>query len=107
VSKHSPGPWTWTRESVGRHVQRLVDADGRAVFWPVPDPRASAPGGMQSTDINCPNEDNARLLAAAPEMLKLLRRATASAIKAKMGLLCDDAWERDALTLLERFEEKS
>jgi hypothetical protein len=73
VSKHSPGPWKWTRETVGRHVWRLLDAEGRAVFWPVPDPRASAPGGMQSTDINCPNKDNASLIAAAPEMLKLLR----------------------------------
>jgi hypothetical protein len=71
VSKHSPGPWRWWRDPIGG-ARRLLGSDGRAIFWPVPDQNATAPGGMRSTDI-CVDEANARLIAAPPELLEALK----------------------------------
>lgn len=58
MSKHSPGPWSW---GDGRGGEILLDSNGTAVLVEVQ--------GF------CRSEADARLIAAAPKMLALLRIA--------------------------------
>lgn len=55
--KHSPGPWKWDRDSSGY----LIDANDIPV--------------ISGQEWEIPNDADARLIAAAPEMLALLREA--------------------------------
>lgn len=72
MGAHSKGPWRWVRDSVGElKARRLLDANGRAVFWPVRPVRDP----LSSTDIECRSEADARLIALAPEMLDALKEA--------------------------------
>lgn len=59
MAEHSPGPWRWVDHNAVELY--LDDADGKTVlcFW--------------TSEGRVPSEADARLLAAAPEMLKLLR----------------------------------
>lgn len=58
-TKHTPGPWEWTG--------LFIEHDGRAIAQLLPH-------GQK------PNEANARLIAAAPELLEALKRAISSRI---------------------------
>lgn len=63
--KYSPGPWRWVMDKVSG-AMRLLNASGYAVFWPVRD------DNMGSTHIEWRNDADARLIAAAPELLEML-----------------------------------
>lgn len=60
-----PGPWKWWVNLVSG-VRRLVDAEGRAVLWPV------RVAGVATTDLAAADEFTGRLIAAAPELLEAL-----------------------------------
>ncbi len=69
--KHTPGPWAVRRESaIDYRPNCIVSADGGSlVAW--------CAGGGPKRAIMGPEEDaNARLIAAAPDMLTALRTAT-------------------------------
>lgn len=71
VSPHSPGPWKWDvdkRRPWSTPV--LLDANGREVVG------ASGEGVQQDVDVG---DDDARLIAAAPELLAMLKRVLALA----------------------------
>ena len=65
--KHTPGPWYWDDEDAlpwtdydgVEHAPFLVDRNGRYV--------------MAGSDIRIPKEANARLIAAAPDLLEALK----------------------------------
>lgn len=69
--KHSPGPWRWIEEDPNDpdRMPRLVDSDGLDVC-------SFGGGGSYDQFAGTPPDDaDARLIAAAPEMLVLLRKA--------------------------------
>jgi hypothetical protein len=71
MSKHTPGSWTIRREpsSRGRGFHRTVVRDG--FTWPIAEVSTAAGGQV---DIA---EANARLIAAAPELLEALEEMCA------------------------------
>jgi hypothetical protein len=73
MSKHTPGSWTIRREpsSRGRGFHRTVVRDG--FTWPIAEVSTAAGGQV---DIA---EANARLIAAAPELLAALEDIQANA----------------------------
>jgi hypothetical protein len=66
--KHTPGPWYWDDEDAlpwtdydgVEHAPFLVDRNGHYV--------------MSGSDIRIPSEANARLIAAAPDLLEALKK---------------------------------
>lgn len=56
--RHTPGPWTYT----GNVFEAIKDASGEIVVYGL------GPGSINQTDAN------ARLIAAAPELLKALEK---------------------------------
>lgn len=70
MSKHSPGPWIWNNSEPYRAAV-LVAGDGTEV--------CDFGGGIKYEESagTEPNEADARLIAAAPEMLELLREIEA------------------------------
>ena len=83
MSKHSPGPWKWGAESWDN--RRLSAADGSEVLHHDPE--------WMGDNVTPPNR---RLIAAAPEMLELLRevapllRTLARRMPDVVGLTEDD-----------------
>lgn len=76
VETHTPGPWTWrrtpysgdldkSRELVGGNGVIVIDAD---------------PSGGEYGEAIDPESDDARLIAAAPDLLAVARDAEALAI---------------------------
>jgi hypothetical protein len=65
MMKHSPGPWKWERSKGDPEVGMVYDADGNEVT--VGHCGCCFPG-----DEHCTKADG-MLIAAAPEMLELLR----------------------------------
>lgn len=67
-TKHTPGPWKWTRQyrdSLGAHAFSLVDAGGYGIL--------SCDGEANSPQmLGGRGEANARLIAAAPDLLEAL-----------------------------------
>lgn len=69
MSKHSPGPWRWdgeTQDEKGRPVagsRRLLDASG---------------GDLLAGWAELIHDADARLIAAAPELLEALKKAVSS-----------------------------
>ncbi|WKB52989.1 hypothetical protein [Eleftheria terrae] len=63
TTKHTPGPWHWV-EQQGTQMPMLKGANGR-VIMDFGDCERYYP-----TEGNGPDADNARLIAAAPEMLQ-------------------------------------
>lgn len=87
MSKHTPGPWTQGFSKAGKECVWL---DGRI------EPQNGM--GLNSTWIDCGTEANARLIAAAPDLLEALKHLEHNAAKsgADMGLALDVA--RAAIT---------
>ena len=61
---HTPGPWTWKIE--GFDGYKLIAKDGTKVA------DDGSADGEYGGWMNDPNEPNARLIAAAPELLETL-----------------------------------
>lgn len=69
-AKHSPGPWSYSveRQLDPKYMDGCVrDSKGDDVCWLYV--------GVVTSDVTENEEANARLIAAAPEMLALLREA--------------------------------
>lgn len=74
MSKHTPGPWAWPE-----HFNGLDGADGEPVLrWEPYD-------GMWLSTLDDREEANARLIAAAPELLGALRAIADMSADAKRG----------------------
>ena len=67
--KHTPGPWITRLESAPMHAVQLAGQYGRAIVAYVP-----APEGWSLAH----QDANARLIAAAPELLDALKRMLAA-----------------------------
>lgn len=100
MSKHSPGPWTWRRYSTadvelvgpGRvFIDDLRAADGSTVI---------ADDSGRDMDVRMADAD---IIAAAPEMLALLREALSDPIDA----LQVAAWLERVRELLKRLDGES
>lgn len=85
AAKHTPGPWIWTFDSNDFaslvHPHRghlLVMAQPRFAFWPNMDgglERGRMGGVMRKLDaLNAEDHPDARLIAAAPELLAALKQ---------------------------------
>lgn len=61
---HTPGPWTWKIEGFAGY--KLIAEDGTKVA------DDGSADGEYGGWMNDPNEPNARLIAAAPELLEAL-----------------------------------
>jgi hypothetical protein len=85
--EHSPGPWRWDNSRDGHLVLRSAEEE---VILCAGCPADWVPGG-----------DDARLIAAAPELLEALQNveATLPACTHQPGISC---WHCDARALLER-----
>lgn len=63
-AKHTPGPWEWAHCEDGDYA--FLKGDGAYVLSP-----ENVPGAAAWVDVN---DANARLIAAAPDLLEALRR---------------------------------
>lgn len=91
-AKHTPGPWT---------AKKFALEDGFAVFWP--DRSKSGVHYRRVDDRGGFGEADARLIAAAPDLLSILKRAVV-----EHGPLGDDsrpAWWDDACTAIAKATE--
>jgi ribosomal protein S7 len=73
MSKHTSGPWNWSVESVDPEWAVVTDKSGGIVANVNSEtgPDASSAPAMRQM----PRDANARLIAAAPDMLEALREA--------------------------------
>lgn len=67
MSKHSPGPWKWEPDEYSKGAGHIVDCNGAHVVFAH---RCDQPTGLAY-------EADARLIAAAPELLEALKQAQA------------------------------
>jgi hypothetical protein len=74
ANKHTPGPWTLTRLGFGEWRIEAPAADG-GDNWSVG--MAFGAAGFHAIDGEVESEANARLIAAAPDMLDALYKAAA------------------------------
>ena len=87
-SKHTPGPWTQGTSNTG---QSCVWLDGHT------EPEDTM--GPDNTWIDCVTGANARLIAAAPELLEALQNIIESVDKGNAAILCPlAAAARSAIT---------
>jgi hypothetical protein len=71
MSKFSPGPWAWYTDPDGEgSLPELVAPENISVCW------FGVNAQYYPVEGRPPNEANARLIAAAPEMYELLQYAT-------------------------------
>ena len=83
-TKHTPGPWNWSRwpsELIGGSLSVYQIGPMRAVIYDDWRPRAD---GISEEE----NEANARLIAAAPELLEACKAAREFALE-EIDLLCE------------------
>ena len=72
MSAHTPGPWSFARVLYGRGKRRCIEApNGGTVAW-------ATTQSVQATQA----EANARLIAAAPDLLEALEETLALALNA-------------------------
>jgi hypothetical protein len=92
VTEHTPGPW---------RVERWDDSkEEHWGWWVLTGPALLWDGEFQEPDRNPEVEANARLIAAAPRMLKALKRADPFLFNAPLeGAL--DAWDEVRATITE------
>ena len=67
---HTPAPWKLACESYNDHEAFVIEAEGRTICW-----TASSLDEEGSETITEEDTANARLIAAAPQMLEALRAA--------------------------------
>ena len=79
MSKHTPGPWVVARNTPDAGYSVRTDGEG-SFRW------IAAMAGKGDTDAA-----NARLIAAAPELLAMLKRMIGAAEHGRDGLALDDA----------------
>lgn len=65
---HTPGPWRWKLGGHTEDLPELVGAGGEMVLWLGNDASYYPTAGIE------PDEADARLIAAAPDLLEALRR---------------------------------
>lgn len=90
MAKTSPGPWKWDIGGNGH----LEAADDSFVL-------------LYEDHRGCPSDADETLIAAASEMLELLRRwveAQDAWIRDKRAIMTTEEWERDVRPLLERLK---
>ena len=75
---HTPGPWRWKLEEFGSY--RLIAKDGTKVA------DDGSADGEYGGWMNDPKEPNARLIAAAPDLLEALELAHAMLSGANMNV---------------------
>lgn len=75
MSKHTPGPWSVARHGYGTFYEAhaFIEHSVCGIWWP---------------DGNVEQEANARLIAAAPELLEALKRLTE-------GMEASGGWDGD------------
>ena len=96
--KHSPGPWKWV-SSDDDVMPKLVDANGHNVC----DFGEANPYDQCAGDP--PNDADARLIAAAPEMAELLRDMDKHAVcLMRRSESCGQCWTCRARALLKRID---
>lgn len=86
MNKHTPGPWMVTEDHMGEPDRKDVVAVN---------------GGLIATDLE---ENDARLIAAAPELLEVLKHIVASAPLRGLPLALEKDIQ-DACHLLTRIQE--
>lgn len=87
MSTHTPGPWHH-QYTAGKHNQAVyAEADGRDIAVIYPDPNGEL-------------EANARLIAAAPDLLALVREGAATFPHTKAERLAHIGWMDKARALL-------
>ena len=90
--KHTPGPWQYTPTNT-EHVSHIIRAsDGFGVATATPQGRATA--------------RNARLIAAAPDMLEALK-SLVSANNSTDGMAMRKAWDNARAVIARATGEKS
>lgn len=67
-TKHTPGPWKWTAEDSSVLALYGPRGDEDHVLWSEICPACQKSGGR----CTAPNDANARLIAAAPDLLAML-----------------------------------
>lgn len=72
MSGHTPGPWRFDRD--WRRIPTIFGADGRQMIATV-EKHKHLPNGCGMQEDLPEREGNARLIAAAPDMLAALREA--------------------------------
>ena len=90
TSKHTPGPWYWSHDYKtcdGRATWSLIGSDGYGILSC--DGEENSPQGLN-------DGANARLIAAAPELLEALKAVLANSLDSK-GLADAHKQARDAI----------
>jgi hypothetical protein len=95
MSKHTPGPWQLIKPGIG-YFDDLKALEGRT--WGV---AADSFGDKLHTIVRGTEEANARLIAAAPEMLEALRDAACTLLSAD-GCEMEYGVAKDLSALLKR-----
>ncbi len=74
MSAHTPGPWKAVALDTGARIQSdETNFKGRPVAWVGPNDTIQLPGGKVMERMDAEAKANARLIAAAPDLLEALR----------------------------------
>ena len=95
-AQHTPGPWSASNEGWGCFYVR--DADGQQLIWL----------GDSSRFGKGENEANARLIAAAPEMMEALQAQYVAEAAKSLWYLCDEpVISAENTRLKQRYDEST
>jgi hypothetical protein len=99
--KHSPGPWWWLIDENHRPPRMvLMDADDGVIIEGTDEPMAMEPESLAPFSVLAVNEADRRLIAAAPEMLALLREVKRWSDR-ELRSPCDDVALDDLLARID------